>query len=163
VGGRAGAALGRFHGLLLWLPRASYPELRRLAVAAQAGPGFALAFRPPEAGCEASPAVLRIALESLEGQLGIRIPQAAGLASGAAPFASDQKAGLPVLWVALHFPQLRRQALARGHAPPEPEREALAAVAAWACQFTPRVSLEPPQGIVAEVAGSLRFFGGLEP
>jgi protein ImuB len=58
---------------------------------------------------------------------------------------------------------LRRQALARGHAPPEPEREALAAVAAWACQFTPRVSLEPPQGIVAEVAGSLRFFGGLEP
>ena len=67
-----------------------------------------------------------------------------------------------MLWVALHFPQLRRQALARGHAPPEPEREALAAVAAWACQFTPRVSLEPPQGIVAEVAGSLRFFGGLE-
>lgn len=53
--------------------------------------------------------------------------------------------------------------MSRGHAPPEPEREALAAVAAWACQFTPRVSLEPPQGIVAEVEGSLRFFGGLEP
>src|SRR3989442_1183586 len=50
-----------------------------------------------------------------------------------------------MLWVALHFPQFRRQALSRGHAPPEPEREALAAVAAWACQFTPRVSLEPPQ------------------
>lgn len=71
--------------------------------------------------------------------------------------------GQPVLWVALHFPQLRRQALARGHAPPEPEREALAAAAAWACQFTPRVSLEPPQGIVAEVEGSLRFLGGLKP
>jgi len=70
---------GAFHGLLLWLPRASYPELRRLAVAAQAGPGFALAFRPPEAGCEASPAVLRIALESLEGQLGIRILKRRGL------------------------------------------------------------------------------------
>ena len=54
---------GAFHALLLWLPRASYPELRRLAVAAQAGPGFALAFRPPEAGCESSPAVLRLALE----------------------------------------------------------------------------------------------------
>ena len=54
---------GAFHGLLLWLPKASYPELRRLAVAAQAGPGFALAFRPPEAGCEASPAVLRLALD----------------------------------------------------------------------------------------------------
>jgi hypothetical protein len=54
---------GTFHALLLWLPRASYAELRRLAVAAQDGPGFALAFRPPEAACEASPAVLRLALE----------------------------------------------------------------------------------------------------
>ncbi|HVP09006.1 MAG TPA: translesion DNA synthesis-associated protein ImuA [Burkholderiales bacterium] len=54
---------GAFHALLLWLPKASYPELRRLAVAAQAGPGFALAFRPQEAGCESSPAVLRLALE----------------------------------------------------------------------------------------------------
>ena len=53
--------------------------------------------------------------------------------------------------------------MSRGHAPPEPEREALAAAAAWACQFTPRVSLEPPQGMVAEVEGSLRFFGGFEP
>ena len=65
-----------------------------------------------------------------------------------------------MLWVALHFPQLRRQALSRGHAQPEPEREALAAVAAWACQFTPRVSLEPPQALLLEVEGSLRYFGG---
>jgi protein ImuB len=65
-----------------------------------------------------------------------------------------------MLWVALHFPQLRRQALSRGHAPPEPEQEALAAVAAWACQFTPRVSLEPPQALLMEVEGSLRYFGG---
>jgi len=65
-----------------------------------------------------------------------------------------------MLWVALHFPQLRRQALARGHALPEPEREALAAVADWACQFTPRVSLEPPQALLLEAAGSLRYFGG---
>ena len=63
---------GTFHALLLWLPRASYPELRRLAVAAQAGPGFVLAFRPPAAGCESSPAVLRLALE----------PAAAGSAVG---------------------------------------------------------------------------------
>jgi hypothetical protein len=54
---------GAFHALLLWLPRASYPELRRLAVAAQAGPAFALAFRPPQAACESSPALLRLALE----------------------------------------------------------------------------------------------------
>ena len=65
-----------------------------------------------------------------------------------------------MLWVALHFPQLRRQALSRGHALPEPEQEALAAVAAWACQFTPRVSLEPPQALLMEVEGSLRYFGG---
>jgi hypothetical protein len=63
-----------FHALLLWLPRASYPELRRLAVAAQAGLGFTLAFRPPEAACESSPAVLRLALEpGLEPRLAVRI------------------------------------------------------------------------------------------
>jgi protein ImuB len=65
-----------------------------------------------------------------------------------------------MLWVALHFPQLRRQALSRGHAPPEPERAALEAAAAWACQFTPRVSLEPPQELLLEVEGSLRHLGG---
>jgi len=52
-----------FHALLAWLPGASYPELRRLSVAAQSGPGFALAFRPAQAACEASPAVLRLELE----------------------------------------------------------------------------------------------------
>ena len=48
----------------------------------------------------------------------------------------------------------------RGHASPEPELEALAAVAAWACQFTPRVSLEPPQALLMEIGGSLRYSGG---
>jgi protein ImuB len=51
-----------------------------------------------------------------------------------------------MLWVALHFPCL----------PPE----ALPPIAAWACQFTPRVSLEPPQELLLEVQGSLRLFGG---
>ena len=51
-----------------------------------------------------------------------------------------------MLWVALHFPHLPRGTL-------EP-------IAAWACQFTPRVSLEPPQALVAEVEASLRLFGG---
>jgi len=51
-----------------------------------------------------------------------------------------------MLWVALRFPTL----------PPQ----ALAPMAAWACQFTPRVSLEPPQELVLEIAGSLRLFGG---
>ncbi len=53
-----------------------------------------------------------------------------------------------MLWVALHLPFL----------PPG----TLEHVAAWACQFTPRVSLEPPRGLLLEVEGSLRLFGGLE-
>jgi protein ImuB len=53
-----------------------------------------------------------------------------------------------MLWVALHFP----------HLPPG----TLEAIAAWACQFTPKVSLEPPQALLLEVEGSLRLFGGLE-
>jgi protein ImuB len=51
-----------------------------------------------------------------------------------------------MLWIALHFPCL----------PPG----TLEPLAAWACQFTPRVSLEPPQALLAEAAGSLRRFGG---
>jgi protein ImuB len=35
-------------------------------------------------------------------------------------------------------------------------------MAAWACQFTPRVSLEPPEALLLEVQGSLRLFGGFE-
>ena len=54
-----------------------------------------------------------------------------------------------MLWLALHFPSL----------PPG----ALAPIAAWACQFTPKVSLEPPQELLLEVQGSLRLHGGLAP
>src|SRR2546425_5793710 len=54
-----------------------------------------------------------------------------------------------MLWVALHFPLL----------PPG----TLEAIAAWACQFTPKVSLEPPQDLLLEVEGSLRLFAGLSP
>lgn len=52
-----------------------------------------------------------------------------------------------MLWVALHFPPL-----ARG---------TLEAIGAWTCQFTPKVSLEPPQALLLEAEGSLRLFGGL--
>jgi len=41
------------------------------------------------------------------------------------------------------------------------EAGALEAIATWACQFTAKVSLEPPQGVLLEVAGSLRLFGGI--
>ena len=52
-----------------------------------------------------------------------------------------------MLWLALHFPPL----------PPG----TLETIAAWACQFTPKVSLEPPQTLLLEVEGSLRLFGGV--
>ncbi len=42
---------------------------------------------------------------------------------------------------------------------PSMEREALERLAAWACQFTPVVSLEP-QGLVLEVEACLRLFQG---
>jgi protein ImuB len=51
-----------------------------------------------------------------------------------------------MFWVALHFPALQGGML-------EP-------LAAWACQFTPRVALEPPDALLIEVEGSLRYFGG---
>jgi protein ImuB len=54
-----------------------------------------------------------------------------------------------MLWVALHFPGLPTQALAP--------------IGAWACQFTPKVSLEPPRELVLEVRGSLRLYGGFAP
>jgi len=83
-----------FHALLLWLPQANYAESRRLAVAAQAGPGFVLAFRPPEAACESSPAVLRLALETRQGQLAVQILKRRGLPLAAPlPVPIDRPAG----------------------------------------------------------------------
>jgi protein ImuB len=43
---------------------------------------------------------------------------------------------------------------------PRRERALLDAVATLAREFTPRVSLEPPDGVLLEVRGSLRLFGG---
>ena len=44
----------------------------------------------------------------------------------------------------------------------ELERAALAGVATWATQFTPAVSLAPPDAVLAEIGSSLRLFGGLK-
>lgn len=51
-----------------------------------------------------------------------------------------------MLWCALYLPALD-----------QPERLAL-----WALQFTPRLCVQP-QGVLLEVEGSLRLFGGLRP
>jgi len=73
-----------FHALLAWPRRAAYAELRRLAVAAQAGPAFAVVFRPHAAACESSPAALRLSLEADAGGIAVRILKRRG-APAAAP------------------------------------------------------------------------------
>ena len=45
---------------------------------------------------------------------------------------------------------------------PAAEAAALEQLAAWALQFTPSVSLEPPAGLVLEIEGSLKLLGGLK-
>ena len=42
------------------------------------------------------------------------------------------------------------------------EQAALARIAAWAGKFTSFVSLAPPHALLLEVAGSLKFFGGVQ-
>ena len=60
---------------------------------------------------------------------------------------------LTAAWaLAPHLRILQRDAAA--------EAGALEALASWACQFTAKVSLEPPQAVLLEVEGSLRLFGG---
>ncbi|TAN50413.1 MAG: translesion DNA synthesis-associated protein ImuA [Betaproteobacteria bacterium] len=72
---RAGAC----HALLAWLPSVRYAELRRLAVAAEASPGFTVLFRPPQAMRESSPSCLRLALETSDGRLVARILKRRGM------------------------------------------------------------------------------------
>jgi protein ImuB len=58
---------------------------------------------------------------------------------------------LPPLWLALHLPSA-------ASARPEP----LPTLACWAGGYTPRLSLAPPAGLLLEVGGCLRLWGGLE-
>jgi hypothetical protein len=107
---------GSCHALLAWLRRASYDELRRLAVAAEGTQAFVALFRPRAAAPESSPACLRLALEP-DGELRIlkrrgapataplrlALPKpfhALGRASFSPPAAggprADRRVGLPV-------------------------------------------------------------------
>lgn len=45
---------------------------------------------------------------------------------------------------------------------PPREEQAVSNLAAWAERFTPRVSLEPPDALLLEIAGSVSLFGGRE-
>jgi len=64
---------GTCRALLIWLPRSGYGELRRLALAAEAGAAITLLFRPLQAAQESSPAPLRLALVPDGGQLAVRL------------------------------------------------------------------------------------------
>jgi protein ImuB len=66
---------------------------------------------------------------------------------------SGQRVQAAELWVALHLPAPPGLAL---------PSTLLEAFAARALQFTPRVSIEPPDGLLFEVRGSLHLFGGTQ-
>ena len=50
--------------------------------------------------------------------------------------------------------------LAVGERDPVLECKALESLACWAGRFTPTVSLAPPAGLLLEIGGCLRLFGG---
>jgi len=72
------------YALLAWFPNARYEELRRLAVAAEAGRAWVALFRPLQAAQTSSPAALRIAFQPDGDALSIRILKRRG-APAAAP------------------------------------------------------------------------------
>ena len=59
--------------VLAWPAAASYPELRRLQLAAEGSRGLAVLFRSQKAAAESSPAALRVALDTANGGLALRI------------------------------------------------------------------------------------------
>jgi hypothetical protein len=70
--------------VLVWPSAVKYPELRRLQLAAERGRAMTILFRPPDAAKEFSPAVLRLALYSVAGELAVQILKRRG-AVGARP------------------------------------------------------------------------------
>lgn len=75
---------GSCHALLAWFPDARYEELRRLAVAAEAGQAWIALFRPLAAAQTASPAPLRLSLQPAGDALSVHILKRRG-APAAAP------------------------------------------------------------------------------
>ena len=64
--GACGAVLG-------WPEKATFAQLRRLQIAAEGSPALAFLFREPLAAREASPAALRMHLQSMKGELTVKI------------------------------------------------------------------------------------------
>jgi cell division inhibitor SulA len=64
--GSCGAVLG-------WPEKVSFVQLRRLQIAAEGSPALAFLFRPPVSARESSPAALRLHLQSIKGELAVKI------------------------------------------------------------------------------------------
>ena len=68
--------------VLAWPQRIAWPELRRLQLATEGSQALAILFRPPRVADEASPAALRLALDTCEGDLAVRILKRRGAVLG---------------------------------------------------------------------------------
>jgi len=68
--------------VLAWPDKITYPELRRLQLAAEGNPALAVLFRPPRAARETSPAALRLSLQTHAGDLVVRILKRRGAVFG---------------------------------------------------------------------------------
>jgi cell division inhibitor SulA/protein ImuA len=68
--------------VLAWPQKIAWPEARRLQLATEGSQALAVLFRPPHAAGEASPAALRLALETCEGDLAVRILKRRGAVLG---------------------------------------------------------------------------------
>ncbi|MGA8049494.1 MAG: translesion DNA synthesis-associated protein ImuA [Burkholderiales bacterium] len=77
---------GSCDALIAWFRDIRYPELRRLAVAAETSRVFCALFRRPEVAPEPSPACLRIALEPVHGGITVRLLKRRGALAAAPVF-----------------------------------------------------------------------------
>jgi len=68
--------------VLAWPGKITWPELRRLQLAAAGTQALAVLFRPPRIAGEASPAALRLALDTCEGDLAVRVLKRRGAVLG---------------------------------------------------------------------------------
>lgn len=141
--------------LALPFPAAARPAPPALP-APHAGSGLWLALVFPElplaalgrAGPDAPPRAVSVHQGRRPSLLAVdRAARAAGVARGMGVAAAT--ALCPALHVGRHDPQA--------------EEAALQGLAAWACGYSSRVSLQPPRGLLLEIGASLRLFGGLGP
>ena len=68
--------------VLAWPGKVSYPELRRLQLAAEGSPGLAVLFRAPRSANETSPAALRLSLQTCGGDLAVHVLKRRGAVLG---------------------------------------------------------------------------------